>query len=66
MLVSIRNTLTYVCVLFVQCKQMVTGGHLPVILDEAIFISSLQLHIEVSTQDLHAIYRIYSGYISRV
>ncbi len=31
-----------------QCKQMVTGGHLPVTLDEAIYISALQLHIEVS------------------
>ena len=31
-----------------QCKQMVTGGHLPVTLEQAIFMAGLQLHIEVS------------------
>ena len=31
-----------------QCKQMITGGHLPVTLDQAIFMSGLQLHVEVS------------------
>ena len=34
--------------MYPQCKQMVTGGHLPVTLDEAVFIASLQLHIDVS------------------
>ncbi len=36
-----------VCVC-VQCQKMVTAGHLPVNLHEAIFMASLQLHIEVS------------------
>ena len=28
---------------------MVTAGHLPVTLDEAVFVAALQMHIEVST-----------------
>lgn len=34
--------------LVLQCKQMVLGGHLPVTMDTAVFLASLQLHIEVS------------------
>ena len=34
---------------FLQCKQMVLGGHLPVTMDTAVYLASLQLHIEVQS-----------------
>ena len=30
---------------------MVTGGHLPITLEQAIFMASLQLHLDVSAEE---------------
>ena len=46
-----------------QYKNMVVGGHLPVTLEKAIYLSALQLHIEVSVLRLYGLLVLFINFL---